>query len=294
MGVGEDFRTLCDNLAVPATVRTSISGRYGLITRRLNIEFWTTDSSTSHSFYTGSYGRGTAVGSISDVDMIFQLPYAVYTRCNAHEGNGKSALLQEIRRAIQKTYATTNVGADGQVVGVPFNDGITFEVLPGFVNDDGSYTFPDSNAGGSWKTTNPKPEIDEFAAMDNACNGNLKMLCRMARAWKITWDVPISGLLIDTLAYYFIRNSAYKEKSFVYYDWVSRDFFDFLRTRDEKQQYWLSPGANQYVWNRGLFQYKATRCHNISVAACSYQGDKYGWTARQKWREIYGTDFPAS
>jgi hypothetical protein len=294
MGVGEDFKTLCSNLAVSTTTRSSISERYELITRRLNLEFWDTDSRTDHSFYTGSYGRGTAVGTVSDIDMIMRLPYEDYVRYNNHQGNGQSALLQDIRTAIQKTYSSTSIGADGQVVVIPFTDGITFEVVPAFVNKDGSYTFPDSNGGGSWKTTNPKPEIEEVAKMDAACNGNLKMICRMGRAWKSTWDVPIGGLLIDTLAYYFLRDSQYKDKSFVYYDYVSRDFFEYLRTCDEKQEYWLSPGANQYVWNKRYFQFKATRCYNIAVKACAYQGDSYGWTARQKWREIYGTNYPSS
>ena len=38
---------------------------------------------------------------------------------------------------------------------VPFSDGITFEVLPAFLNRDGSYTFANSNDGGSWKITDP-------------------------------------------------------------------------------------------------------------------------------------------
>lgn len=294
MGVGEDFGVLCSNLAVSATTRMTISERYELITRRLNLEYWNTDSRTSHSFYTGSYGRGTAVGSVSDIDMVMQLPYDVYKRINAHIGNGQSALLAEVRAAIQKTYPGTNIGADGQVVVVPFSDGVKFEVLPAFLNESGAFTFPDSNSGGSWKTTNPKPEIAEITATDNGCNGNLKRLCRMARAWKHTWDVPISGLLIDTLAYYFLRDHQYRTNGFVYYDWISRDFFDYLRTRDDKQTYWLSPGANQYVWKTGTFWFKAAQCYNIAVDACSYQGDKYGWTARQKWRGIYGTDYPAA
>lgn len=291
MGVGEDFKTFCGNLAV--TNRDSISSRYELITRRFNLEFWNTDSRTNHSIYAGSFGRNTATGKTSDVDMIFWLPVSYYNTYNAYSGNGQSALLQLVRSALQKTYPTTHVGADGQIVAVSFQDGITFETLPAFVNTDGSFTFPDSNGGGSWKTTNPRPEISEINRIDKECNGNLKNLCKMARAWKKKWDVPISGLLIDTLAYNFIRGYEYRDKSYLYYDFMSRDFFEYLRTQPMDKQYWLSPGANQYVWRKGAFEYKALRCKNIAVEACSYQSDKYGWTARQKWRDIYGTEFPA-
>ena len=291
MGVGEDFKTFCRNLAV--TNRDSISTRYELITRRLNLEFWNTDSRTSHSIYAGSFGRNTATGRTSDVDIIFWLPVSYYKAYNAYSGNGQSALLQLVRNALRKTYPTTHIGADGQIVAVSFQDGMTFETLPAFVNKDYSFTFPDSNGGGSWKTTNPRPEISEINRIDNSCNGNIKNLCKMARAWKKRWDVPISGLLIDTLAYYFIREYEYRDKSYLYYDYMSRDFFEYLRTRSTDQKYWLSPGANQYVWQKRAFQYKALRCKNIAVKACSYQNEKYGWTARQMWREIYGTEFPS-
>jgi len=290
MGVGEDFKTFCGNLSI--SNRSSISNRFELITRRFNMEFWDSESRTNHSIYAGSFGRNTATGKTSDVDMIFWLPVSYYRTYNAYSGNGQSALLQLVRNALQKTYSTTQVGADGQVVVVSFQDNITFEVLPAFVNTDGSFTYPDSNNGGSWKITNPRPEISEINSMDKECNGNLKKLCKITRAWKKKWAVPISGLLIDTLAYYFIRNYEYRDKSYLYYDFMSRDFFDYMRMQPTDKQYWLSPGSNQYVWRKGAFEYKALRCKNIATEACAYQGDKYGWTARQKWREIYGTEFP--
>lgn len=291
MGVGDDFKTLCSNLAI--TKRATISDRYELITRRLNLEFWNSDSKIYHSIQAGSYGRGTATAKTSDVDMIFWLPYSEYVRFNGYLSNGQSALLQEVRTAIKKTYPITDIGGDGQVVVVPFDDGIMFEVLPAFENNNGSFTYPDSNGGGSWKTTNPRPEIAEINRMDGLCNGNLKSLCKMARAWRYVWNVPISGHLIDTLAYQFIRDYQYRDKSYVYYDYMSRDFFEFLRSQSSTQLWWLSPGAGQYVWRTGNFEYKATQCRNIALAACGYQGDAYGWTARQKWREIYGTKFPS-
>jgi hypothetical protein len=51
-----------------------------------------------------------------------------------------------IFRPVRRTYSTTNIRADGQVILVPFTDGITFEVVPGFINQDKtSYTFPNAN-----------------------------------------------------------------------------------------------------------------------------------------------------
>lgn len=290
MGVADDFKTFCGNLAV--INRDSIAVRAGRITRRLNIEFWDLESETQHRLYVGSFGRDTATGETSDVDLLVRLPYATYKTYADYQGNGQSALLQAVRVALQKTYPSTSIGADGQVVVVRFNDNLTFETLPAFRNKDESFTYPDANNGGSWKVTNPRPEIAEINRMDTACNGNLKCLCKMARAWKDFWDVPIGGLLIDTLAYQFIRDYEYRDKSYLYYDYMSRDFFDFLRLQDEDQERWLSPGAGQYVQRTGKFEYKATRCRNIAVEACEYQNDSYGWAARQKWREIYGGRFP--
>ena len=83
-------------------------------------------------------------------------------------------------------------------------DGIDFEVLPAFINKDGTYTFANTNNGGSWKITDPKAEIEAINNMDKLCNHNLKRLCKMARAWKDKNSVDISGILIDILAYKFL------------------------------------------------------------------------------------------
>src|SRR5690349_11693808 len=226
MGLADWFSTFCSNVQVQDG--GTISSRFKLITKRLNTDFWNTTSDTSHSLYVGSYGRNTAIQGFSDLDMIFELPVALYHQYNAHQGNGQSALLQVVKASIEKTYSTTSIRADGQVILVPFTDGITFEVVPAFFNKADSYTYPDANNGGSWKTTNPRPEIAAIQARNNACNGNLVPLCRMMRAWKNKWDVPIGGLLIDTLAYQFIENYEYRDKSFLYYDFMCRDLFKWM------------------------------------------------------------------
>ena len=72
MGVGAWFNGFCSNLVVQD--EGTISTRYKAITRRLNTDFWSTTSETSHSLYVGSYGRNTAIQGFSDLDMVFELP----------------------------------------------------------------------------------------------------------------------------------------------------------------------------------------------------------------------------
>lgn len=292
MALSDWFSTFCSDLQIRDG--GTIATRYGNITKRLNTDFWTTTSDTSHSLYVGSYGRNTAIAGFSDMDMVFQLPYSVYERYNNHSGNGQSALLQAVKTSIEKTYSTTNIRADGQVIQVPFNDGIMFEVVPAFENEGGSFTYPNANDGGSWKTTDPRPEIAAIRERNTATNGNLVPLCRMMRDWKSKWSVPIGGLLIDTLAYQFIENWQYRDKSYVYYDYMCRDFFKWMADQNENQEWWRSPGSGQYVWGKGLFQYKAKRCYNLSLEAIEHEvaTPKREWSAKQKWREIFTTNFP--
>jgi len=292
MGVADWFGTFGGNIQVQNG--ETISSRYRAITRRLNTDFWTTTSDTAHSLYVGSFGRTTAINGFSDLDMIFRLPYSYYENYDRYMSNGQSAMLQDVKKSLQKTYPSTDIGGDGQVVVISFTDGITFEIVPAFVNKDGSYTYPDSNSGGRWRLTNPQPEIEAIRARNVSCNNNLVPLCRMTRSWKRQWGVPIGGLLIDTLAYQFIENYVHRDKSYLYYDYMSRDFFKWMADQNSQQEYWKAPGSGQHVKGKGLFQYKATRCYNISVEAIEHETatPKREWSAKQKWREIYGTSFP--
>jgi hypothetical protein len=291
MSVSTKFQNFCSNIRITSGVVEDISYRYKRITKQLNKDFWNTESDTAHSLYVGSYGRDTDI-HVSDIDVLFQLPYSVYERINGHSGNGQSVLLQEIKKSIQNTYKTSDSHGDGQVVAVDFTDGINFEIVPGvLLKDDKGFLYPDSNNGGSWKTTNPKPEIEEIRKTNEMFNGNLKNLCRMARAWKDKWGVVIGGLLIDTLAYQFLKTWSHRNDSFIYYDWMTRDFFEYIKNLDENKTYWLAVGSGQYIYKKGDFQYKALRCFNIAKEAIDYEVREMPYSADGKWREIYGTKF---
>lgn len=291
LDVGKTFQSFVNNLKIEKDKVDKIRYRYNRMTKQLNLDFCNITSETRNSLYVGSYGRDTDIVT-SDVDWIFMLPSGLKSQYDRHQNNGQSALLQVVKKSIEKTYSKTYLKADGQVIQIPFDDNINFELVPCFENTDGSFTFPDTNNGGSWKKTDPRPEIKAVNDRNNATNGNMKALCRMARAWKYEWDVPMGGLLIDTLAYKFLESYEHKDKSTVYYDWMSRDFFKYLSEQNTTQSYWYALGSNQLVYRKGSFEYKAKRCYNISLEAIAKQSNASG-EAKKKWREIYGTKFPS-
>ncbi|WP_435781708.1 SMODS domain-containing nucleotidyltransferase [Providencia hangzhouensis] len=292
MSVSDKFSTFCSNLRMSDSTVSSVSSRAKSITKRINSDFWSSSSEYLHSLFVGSYGRGTDI-HISDIDMIIELPYSYYTAYSNHLFNGQSALLQLVKNSLKLTYSLTEMRGDGQVVVIQFYDGMRFEVVPAFKNTDGDYIYPDTNNGGSWKITKPRKEIDSINTWNFILNKNLKRLCRMARAWKEQWNVPISGMLIDTLAKNFLENYEYRDKSYLYYDYMTRDFLFYLSNQNQYQNYWLALGSSSYVYRTGIFEHKAKRCYNLAVEAISSEFCGHTYTANLKWREIYGTKFPA-
>lgn len=275
------------------TTISNIQTRYRTITKRINQDFWGSDSETLHSIYVGSYGRGTAIYT-SDIDIVVELPWTEYTKYNNYIGNGQSALLQAVRNSISKTYSSSHIGADGQVVDVVFSDGVKFEVVPAFkYSDDSGYCYADTNSGGSWKSMNPKLEILTFNGQNSLTNGNLKRLCRMVRAWNAKKVVLMPGVLIDTLAYRFMQQYEYADKSYSYYDWMARDFFQYLIDVAD-QSYWLKPGSNQRVSSKYSFKSEAEAAHSKCLDALKHYDKDYNYLWNEDWRQIYGNKFPAT
>lgn len=193
--------------------RGLVAKRYKTITRAINSEFWNSISDTQHSLYVGSYGRGTAIDT-SDLDVLVQLPKAEYDRYDSMRGNGQSRLLQAVKNAILEVYPRTNVHADGQVVVLDFSDGMKFEVLPAFMKEDwygnplNEYTYPDTNMGGNWRSTNPKAEQEAMKNRNVSSNGLLFDTCKHIRRVRDDYyrSYHLSGIVIDSFVYDAIKD----------------------------------------------------------------------------------------
>lgn len=285
MNVSNTFQEFLQNLAIDN--KEEISNRYEEITKVLNIKYRNTESKTSNSLQVGSYGRFTAIKNISDLDMVYILPWTEYERFK----NGRqSALLQEVKKTIQSRYPKTDMRGDGQVVVISFTN-YQIEVLPAFENDDGSFLYPDTNDGGSWETTKPRLEIKAILDLHQAKNQNLRTLCKMIRSWKNYHGVAMGGLLIDSVAYNFLNSTTYyDDKSFTYYDWLIRDFLEYL-SELQNTNHVFAPGSNQKVHIKKKFQTRAKKAHKLVLEAIEAQENK---NANRKWKKIFGKSFPSA
>lgn len=291
------FKKFIENIQIQNT--NVISENYNKVTKALNEYYYESESTSAHCRQIGSYGRKTGINGISDLDMAFELPKTTYDQFNEYSTGGQSALLQDVKKAIQNVYDNDQVKADGQIVGVDL-DGFRIEVLPTFYldkNEDESldlniYTFPDTNNGGSWKKTKPKLEIEETRRLNNEYgHDTYRHLCRMVRAWKNHVGAKCSGLWIDTLSYNFLKQSEnYKDISYKNYGELVKDFFKYLFDQYElspDQKIWKAPGSNQNVHGSWQNHRKIKKAYQLCLEALSDES-----LANEKWSKVFGVNFP--
>lgn len=286
MQTSEIFDGLLTNLKIDNA--GTLTARRDEITKILNKEFRSLDSATSNRLMVGSYGRYTAIRGVSDLDLLYILPPPLW---DAYKGSaGPKDVLGRTCDAIQGRYPSTIVKVDRLVVVVQFQN-FKFEVQPVFENaDDKSFSYPDT-ASESWKVTKPRDEIKAISTEDAATNGNLRNLCKMARAWKNKHGVAMGGLLIDTLAYnFFQKTTDFETATTAGYDLMVRDFFKFLSAEDNHDHY-QALGSNQDVKVKKRFQGKAKTAYELCLEAIEAAGKS---SANKKWKKLFGRPVPTA
>ncbi|MDO4686327.1 MAG: nucleotidyltransferase [Corynebacterium sp.] len=262
-----------------------IKARRDEITRLLNKQFRNSDSATSNRLMVGSWGRHTAINGISDLDMIYILPPSL--RSELHKTGGPQKALQQTKSAIADHYSSTSISVDRLVVVVQFSD-FKFEIQPCFENDDDSFEYPDTYRD-SWKQTNPRAEIDAMRELNEETNGTARALCRLARAWKEKNNVPMNGLLIDTLVWRFFGQSDAHRDGTLPYDKMVLKFFAFL-SQLPRQDHWNALGSQQNVTIHKNFQRKAKKAVQLCEDAMDAEGNTSMYS---KWRKVFGRFIPA-
>ncbi len=287
MNTSEIFKEFLNNIKISDEKADDISYRYGRITKALNQEFRNTESKTANSLQVGSYGRYSGINGISDLDMIFIIPMSKWNDYN--KSGGQTKLLQDTKSAISNTYPSSDINVDRCVVTVNFADS-HIDIQPVFDVEDQDYKYPDTYGDGAWKITKPRKEMDAMVEFEENKNRNLRRLCKMARSWKNKHGVCMSGLLIDTLAYNFIKSSSnYDDKSYTYYDEMCKDFFFYLYEQPKSQTEYGALGSKQRAKVKKSFRRKAKKAYELAMEAIDANSDR---RKHNKWRDVFGNSFP--
>ena len=94
--------------------------------------------------------------------------------------------------------------------------------------DDGSFLTAHTKHGGCWKYAYPLLESQWIGKVDATTLGKATHLVKMVKAWKRQSNVDIKSIYLEVAAVYFVERWMFRDKTIYYYDWMIRDFFEFL------------------------------------------------------------------
>ncbi|WP_034767929.1 MULTISPECIES: nucleotidyltransferase [unclassified Hyphomonas] len=283
------FRRFITNLQLSEAQRFDGLSKARNVARKLNSEYFG-DPDLGLGYYVyGSWGKGTAISPPYDVDMYYRVPIEEFERFDRYAGNGQSGLLASVRETLLDRYPQTRIRGDGQVVVIDFNS-LTIEVAPCLERQNGSFLIPNSNQGGAWMVAEPRSEISQLNYVDSISNNNLRPLVQMAKQWKRHCNVPIKSFYIELLATEYMRSCEWREQSLYYYDWIVRDFFQFLVNSPEKI---VSVPYTEEIINVGSdWHSRSITAWERAVSACEFEREDSIWSAGECWQRIFGDKIP--
>jgi len=279
--INDNFKEFLDNLQYTQKQREDAKTKYEGVCKSIAKNFLGVEYDEHMKFLFGSYKTKTHIRPIDemqDVDVLFMIDEDIYL----HYKDNPSQLLQAIRKAIQKTYSTTEkISAWAKVVLVKFSDNThNVEVLPGYEQDDGTFLIPNTENGGSWETFDPREQIDRFNTSNDASKNLTRELVKMIKSWKRN-HASISSyksynLVDDVIEFTDLFYS--KGKEYVEYKRIILDFFN-----------WLHDTLPSHVTN---YSAQIQTAIKNAQKALSLEADGNLAKASDRWRDIFGDLFP--
>ncbi len=231
----KEFNQFSENIRLTESQETDAKTKYTGVCKTLHKSYYENEYDGKTKFLFGSYKTKTNTRPLSpnqDVDVLFKIPEKIYNKFKNYAGNGSSALLQEIKDTLKKTYTTTNeIKGWGKVVIVKFADNNhNVEVLPAFELEDKTFKIPNSTNGGSWDDFDPRKQVDIFQTSNDTTNRLTADLTRMMKTWVkniSSLDYKSYSLLNDIMD--FLKNDYKNGADYSDYHLVIKDCFTYLK-----------------------------------------------------------------
>lgn len=225
------------------------------------------------------------------MDVVFSMPWHVYTRFSERTGNIQSQILQEVKNVLLTSFPNTAIKGNGPVVVVP-HWRYEVEVIPAFYRaaTDKQYLLCGTENGGQWKNADYDAELSAVSVSNTLSSGNTRHLVKMLKQWQRNCNVPLKSFWLELLAVEFLCNWEHRGKSFTYYDWMVRDFFQFLLNCRSKTLF--APGTYEAMYIGDAWYSKAEKALKDAKLACTKESENetiaYLW-----WRDLFGQEYPS-
>ncbi len=239
----------------------------------------------------GSWARGTAIPASSDYNIAYELPPRLTENILNLDQGGAIAILALVDRLIKEKFPHAQKRPERGSITIKLGTGVAIDVRPCIRNHAAGFAYPDGRKDGSWRVFNPHLGIEAFRKLNSLTRENLIFICRAMRIWRERHSVPLSGILIDTLAYRFIETSPYRQKSPRYQDCLFRDFLGFLAAIDPEQEWWFAPGSHEPVLRKGPFEAKALEGFRLVQQAMELDAAQQHRAAWKIWGQVLGETY---
>ena len=109
------------------------------------------------------------------------------------------------------------------------------------------------------------------------------------KAWKRECNVDLKSICLEIAATVFVNQWVNRDKGIGYYDWMVRDFFQFLLNYVNGSA--KPAGITEWIPLGDTWQSKCQMACNRAVKACEYEQANSGVMAVLEWQKIFGAQF---
>lgn len=264
----------------------------------------------------GSFARKTKITPLDDIDLIFCLSacfsyyqqsdkntYTIHTE-NADERLKKLSynnilnscrVVNKLKSALYNIehYKSCDLHSRGEAVTLKLSSyDWNFDIVPSFYTETGFYLIP--NGEGNWKATNPRIDQKLITDINKKNNNNLLQLIRTLKYWnKHNSSYTINSYLFEQFIINYTKQVYLSERIYYYIIY----FFNYLSSNIYNEV--LNPKGFQGNINTLAYEQKfsiskkAKWAYNKAIEA--YKAEIYEKNqekAINKWREIFGSNFP--
>lgn len=266
----------------------------------------------------GSFARRTKIRELDDIDLMICLSaegtrtYTEALDCiyiNGNDSDKNNELLsygtkyvnstKVINRFISKLadlndYSKAEMHKNQEAATLKMKSYTwNFDIVPCFYAKDDFYLIPDGS--GNWKKTDPRIDNERTTELNQKHNGNLLNLIRLVKYWnkrKVT--ISINSYLLECMILN-IYDSIDTSDNW----WIDIEFKNTLYKlsesikKDVEDPKGIQGNINQFDWaDRKKISDALYKAYKKAVEARSYEDDKKQKEAINKWREVFGSNFP--